>query len=60
VQVREISAPPGLTPSPSAPIIPSAEKIKLIRNTGLSASDEQLKRALIKLSVTLQNLSNEH
>lgn len=49
-----VTRPGSLTPPP---IIPSAEKIMLIRNTGLTASDEQLKQALINLSVTLEKLS---
>jgi ribulose-5-phosphate 4-epimerase/fuculose-1-phosphate aldolase len=37
--------------------VPSLEKINLIRNHGLMTSDEQLKRALLKLSATLERLS---
>ncbi|MCF7964260.1 DciA family protein [Methylobacter sp. Wu8] len=39
------------------PIIPSAEKIELIRNHSLSVSDQQLKLALLRLSATLAKLS---
>lgn len=39
------------------PIIPSAEKIELIRNHSLTAADDQLKLALLKLSATLTRLS---
>ncbi|MEQ1620657.1 MAG: DciA family protein [Methylococcales bacterium] len=41
------------------PLIPSADQIKLIRSAGLASSDEQLKLALLKLSATLQSLSNK-
>jgi hypothetical protein len=44
--------PPGRKPN-----IPSAEKIELIHNHGLTVPDEQLKRALLKLSATLAKLS---
>lgn len=37
--------------------LPSPEKIKLIRNHGLMMSDERLKQALLKLSATLERLS---
>lgn len=60
MQVKMISALPDLKSSPmTTPIIPSAEKIKLIRSAGLMASDEQLKQALLKLSSTLQDLSSK-
>jgi hypothetical protein len=39
------------------PIIPSADKITLIHEQGLSVSDEQLKQSLLKLSATLTKLS---
>ena len=39
------------------PIIPSAEKIELIRQHSLSVSDEQLKLSLLRLSTTLTKLS---
>ncbi len=39
------------------PIIPSAEKIELIRNYSLTIADEQLKQALLRLSTTLTKLS---
>jgi hypothetical protein len=46
------------TPLPGrTPIIPSAEKIKLIRNHSLTVSDQQLKLALLRLSATLAKLS---
>jgi hypothetical protein len=37
--------------------IPSEEKIALIRNNGLTITDDQLKLALLKLSATLERLS---
>ena len=40
-----------------APNIPSAEKIELIHNHSLTVSDEQLKRALQRLSATLAKRS---
>jgi Dna[CI] antecedent, DciA len=43
---------PGRTPN-----IPSAEKIELIHNHSLTVSDEQLKRALQRLSATLAKRS---
>lgn len=46
-------------PHARRPIIPSAEKIELIHSHGLTVSDEQLKRSLLKLSATLAKLS-EH
>jgi hypothetical protein len=46
------------TPLPGrTPIIPSAEKIKLIHNHSLTVSDQQLKLALLRLSATLAKLS---
>lgn len=39
------------------PIVPSAEKIEMIRNHSLIIADEQLKQALLKLSTTLTKLS---
>jgi hypothetical protein len=39
--------------------LPSLEKINLIREHGLMISDEQLKRALLKLSATLERLSGQ-
>ncbi|MGZ5075597.1 MAG: DciA family protein [Methylobacter sp.] len=39
------------------PNIPSAEKIELIHNHSLTVPDEQLKRALLRLSTTLAKLS---
>lgn len=45
------------TPSGRKPNIPSAENIDLIRYHCLTVSDEQLKRALLKLSATLAKLS---
>lgn len=38
--------------------IPSTETIDIIRNQGLSASDNQLKLALLKLSATLKRLAS--
>jgi hypothetical protein len=43
-----------------SPIIPSTEKIMLIRSTGMMSSDEHLKQALIKLSTTLQRLADKN
>lgn len=59
IKVISASSDPGSKLIPT-PIIPSPEKIMLIRNAGISTSDEQLKRALIKLSTTLQSLSDNH
>jgi hypothetical protein len=39
------------------PIIPSAEKIDMIQSCSLTAADDQLKLALLKLSATLRRLS---
>lgn len=52
VETRQAESLPGRTP-----VIPSAEKIELIRNHGLSVSDQQLKLALLRLSATLAKLS---
>ncbi|MDI1292010.1 MAG: DciA family protein [Methylobacter sp.] len=56
VRVETLSATslPGRTP-----IIPSAEKIAFIHNHSLTVSDEQLKLALLRLSTTLEKLSNQ-
>ncbi|HEY8035717.1 MAG TPA: DciA family protein [Methylobacter sp.] len=45
------------TPPRRKPNIPSAENIDFIRSHSLTVSDEQLKRALLKLSATLEKLS---
>lgn len=46
------------TPLPSRkPNIPSAEKIEFIHNHSMTVTDEQLKRALLRLSATLAKLS---
>jgi len=61
LQIRVMPILPGIeSRQASAPIIPSAEKIMLIRSTGMMASDEHLKQALIKLSTTLQRLSDKN
>jgi hypothetical protein len=39
--------------------IPSVEKIEIIRNHSLTVSDNQLRLALLKLSTTLERLSNK-
>jgi len=40
--------------------LPSLDKINIIRNQGLSTSDEKLKHALLKLSATLERLSEQN
>lgn len=60
LQVKILSPQPSLETTPALkPLVPSVEKIKLIRSAGLATSDEQLKLALIKLSATLQSLSSK-
>ncbi|WP_027159091.1 DUF721 domain-containing protein [Methylobacter luteus] len=39
--------------------VPSLEKIEIIRNLGLNVPDDQLKQSLLKLSATLQRLSDD-
>ncbi|WP_262966406.1 DUF721 domain-containing protein [Methylobacter psychrophilus] len=39
--------------------IPSIEKIEVIRNHGLTVSDNQLRSALLRLSATLERLSSK-
>jgi hypothetical protein len=39
--------------------VPSLEKIEIIRNLGLNVPDNQLKQSLLKLSATLQRLSDD-
>jgi len=39
--------------------VPSPEKIEIIRNLGLAVPDDHLKKALLKLSATLQRLSDD-
>ncbi|MDO9168535.1 MAG: DciA family protein [Methylobacter sp.] len=54
VEILSATSLPGRTP-----IIPSAEKIAFIHNHSLTVSDEQLKLALLRLSTTLEKLSNQ-
>ncbi|WAK02746.1 DUF721 domain-containing protein [Methylobacter sp. YRD-M1] len=39
--------------------VPAKDKIEIIRNLGLNVPDNQLKQALLKLSATLQRLSDD-
>jgi hypothetical protein len=48
---------PATSPGGRTPIIPSAERIKLIHNHSLTVSDQQLKLALLRLTATLAKLS---
>lgn len=58
VQIRIMAETSPATSRPGrTPIIPSAEKIELIHRQGLTASDQQLKLALLRLSATLARLS---
>ncbi len=40
--------------------IPSADTIEIIRTSSLTVSDNQLKRAMLKLSATLERVSNKN
>lgn len=61
VSILQIKIAAEMSPATSLPgrkpIIPSAEKIDLIHRSGLTASDQQLKLALLRLSATLAKLS---
>ena len=60
MQIKIIAGRTGLIlRSERKAIIPSAEKIELIRNHSLTVSDNQLRLALLKLSATLERLSSE-
>lgn len=59
MQIKVIADLANINAQPSRkPIIPSAEKIDIIRSHSLIASDDQLKLALLKLSATLTRLSS--
>lgn len=59
MQIKVIADLAATNAQPSRkPIIPSAEKIEMIRSHSLIASDDQLKLALLKLSATLTRLSS--
>ncbi|RIZ69035.1 MAG: DUF721 domain-containing protein [Methylococcales bacterium] len=59
MQVRLITTQIGSSSGSSRKAnIPSVEKIALIRRDSLSVSDAQLQQALLKLSATLDRLSN--
>lgn len=47
------------TPAVKKTNIPSSEKIEIIRNLSVNVSDNHLKQALLKLSATLQRLSDD-
>ncbi|MGR8999369.1 MAG: DciA family protein [Gammaproteobacteria bacterium] len=58
MQVKIIAEQSGLVLRPLRKAnIPSEEKIALIRNNGLTITDDQLKLALLRLSATLERLS---
>ena len=58
MQVKIIAEQSGLALRPLRKAnIPSEEKIALIRNNGLTSTDDQLKLALLRLSATLERLS---
>jgi len=60
MQVRIIAGQTGLIPGTERKaIIPSVEKIEIIRNNGLTVPDNQLRLALLKLSTTLERLSSQ-
>jgi hypothetical protein len=60
MQIKIIRGQTGLIPGPKRKAkLPSAEKIELIRNDSLTVSDNQLRLALLKLSTTLERLSNK-
>lgn len=59
MQIKVIADVASTQVQPSRkPLIPSAEKIAIIRNQSLTVPDEQLKLALLKLSATLTRLSS--
>lgn len=61
LQIKIIARQPGLVLGPNRKAkIPSAERIKLIRNHSLGVSDDQLSLALQKLSTTLEKLSSKN
>jgi Dna[CI] antecedent, DciA len=60
LQIKIISGQAGLIlESKRKAKIPSAEKIEVIRNHGLTVSDNQLRLALLRLSTTLERLSSK-
>lgn len=59
MQIRIIREQTGINrQSGEKAIMPSAESIEIIRNHSLAVPDHQLKLALLKLSATLQRLSD--
>jgi Dna[CI] antecedent, DciA len=60
LQIKIIAGQTGLIlESKRKAKIPSAEKIEVIRNHGLTVSDNQLRLALLRLSTTLERLSSK-
>ena len=57
IKVRLETLPTTSLPG-RTPIIPSAEKIALIHEQSLTVSDQQLKQSLLRLSATLERLSD--
>ena len=56
IKLLAMQSPAGLKTKRKAQV-PSLEKINIIRNQGLSISDQQLKQALLRLSATLERQS---
>jgi len=60
MQIKILASQTGLILGPGRKAkIPSIEKIAIIRNGSLTVSDDQLKSALLKLSSTLERLSDK-
>ncbi len=57
IKVRLETLPTTSCAPERKPIIPSGEQIAFIQEFGLTISDEQLQRSLLKLSATLKKLS---
>jgi hypothetical protein len=61
LQIKVISTQTGLASTLTRKaLIPSAEKIEALKNNSLSIEDNQLRLALLKLSTTLERLSNNN
>jgi hypothetical protein len=61
LQIKVISTQTGLASTLTRKaLIPSTEKIEALKNNSLSIEDNQLRLALLKLSTTLERLSNNN
>jgi hypothetical protein len=61
LQIKVISTQTGLASTLTRKaLIPSTEKIEALKNHSLSIEDNQLRLALLKLSTTLERLSNNN